>query len=54
LNGEFFDGLLGRPLLGWSRTASRGMLGHFDPSHNAIIISRISTSRAGRRWAWSM
>jgi len=27
--------------LGWSRQASRSMLGHFDPSHNAIIISRI-------------
>ena len=26
---------------GWSRGASRNMLGHFDPSHNAIIISRI-------------
>jgi hypothetical protein len=41
LNQRFFDGLLGRPQLGWSRGASRGMLGHFDPSHNAIIISRI-------------
>ncbi len=41
LNSEYFDGLLGRPQLGWSRVASRGMLGHFDPSHNAIIISRI-------------
>jgi hypothetical protein len=41
LNEQFFDGLLGRPQLGWSRQASRGMLGHFDPSHNAIIISRI-------------
>ena len=41
LNRQFFNGLLGRPLLGWSRRASRGMLGHFDPSHNAIIISRI-------------
>ena len=41
LNQQFFDGLLGRPQLGWSRVASRGMLGHFDPSHNAIIISRI-------------
>lgn len=41
LNREFFDGLLGRPLLGWSRRPSRSMLGHFDPSHNAIIISRI-------------
>ncbi len=41
LNARFFDGLMGRPLLGWSRGASRSMLGHFDPSHNAIIISRI-------------
>lgn len=41
LNRQFFDGLLGRPQLGWSRNASRSMLGHFDPSHNAIVISRI-------------
>lgn len=41
LNGLYFDGLLGRPQLGWSRGVSRSMLGHFDPSHNAIIISRI-------------
>jgi hypothetical protein len=41
LNHEYFDGLLGRPQLGWSRAASRSMLGHFDPSHNAIIISRV-------------
>jgi hypothetical protein len=41
LNAQFFDGLLGRPLLGWSRGASKHQLGHFDPSHNAIVISRI-------------
>jgi hypothetical protein len=41
LNQQFFNGLLGRPQLGWSRQPSRGLLGHFDPSHNAIIISRI-------------
>jgi hypothetical protein len=41
LNIRFFDGLMGRPLLGWSRRRSRSMLGHFDPSHNAIILSRI-------------
>jgi hypothetical protein len=41
LNRDYFNGLLGRPLLGWSRQASRNMLGHFDPSHNAIVISRI-------------
>jgi hypothetical protein len=41
LNDRFFDGLMGRPQLGWSRTASRTLLGHFDPSHNAIVISRV-------------
>jgi hypothetical protein len=41
LNRQFFDGLMGMPRLGWSRGVSRTMLGHFDPSHNAIIISRI-------------
>jgi hypothetical protein len=41
LNVQFFDGLMGRPQLGWSRGVSRSMLGHYDPSHNAIIISRI-------------
>jgi hypothetical protein len=41
LNFRYFNGLMARPLLGWSRNVSRTMLGHFDPSHNAIIISRI-------------
>jgi hypothetical protein len=41
LNRKYFDGLMGRPQLGWSKQRSRTMLGHFDPSHNAIIISRI-------------
>ena len=45
LNARFFDGMLGRPQLGWSRGRSRSMLGHFDPSHNAIIISRILDRR---------
>ncbi len=40
LNQRFFHGLMARPLLGWSRTPSRTNLGHWDPSHNAIIISR--------------
>ena len=41
LNAQYFDGLMGRPQLSWSRGVSRNMLGHFDPSHNAIVISRI-------------
>lgn len=45
LNRRFFDGLLARPQIGWSPTHSRTMLGHFDPAHNAIIISRIFDKR---------
>jgi hypothetical protein len=41
LNARYFGGLMGRPNLGWSRRPSRTTLGHYDPSHNAIIISRI-------------
>jgi hypothetical protein len=44
LNREYFHGMLGRPQLSWSRGMSRSMLGHFDPSHNAIVISRIFDS----------
>jgi len=40
LNFRYFHGLMARPLLGWSRRPSRTLLGHFDPSHNAIIISK--------------
>ncbi|MGH9667266.1 MAG: SprT-like domain-containing protein, partial [Bryobacteraceae bacterium] len=40
LNFRYFHGLMARPLLGWSRQASRVNLGHYDPSHNAIILSR--------------
>lgn len=41
LNHQFFHGLMSRPALGWSRRRSRTMLGHYDPSHNAIVLSRI-------------
>jgi hypothetical protein len=41
LNLRYFWGLMARPRLGWSPHASRTMLGHYDPSHNAIVLSRI-------------
>lgn len=44
LNFRYFHGLMARPSLGWSRRVSRTMLGHFDPSHNAIVISRVLDS----------
>jgi hypothetical protein len=40
LNAGYFNGLLARPQLGWSLRAARTLLGHYDPSHNAIILSR--------------
>jgi len=41
LNQRFFYGLLARPLMTWSRHASRQSLGHYDPAHNTIVISRV-------------
>jgi predicted metal-dependent hydrolase len=41
LNRRFFHGLLARPLMTWSRHASRQSLGHYDPAHNTIVISKI-------------
>jgi hypothetical protein len=41
LNLRFFHGLLGRPQITWSRDHARNSLGHYDPAHNAIVISRV-------------
>lgn len=41
LNSQYFHGLMARPALGWSIARSRTRLGHFDPCHNAIVISRV-------------
>ena len=41
LNRRFFHGLMGRPQLTWSRAQARNRLGHYDPAHNAIVISRV-------------
>jgi hypothetical protein len=41
LNRQFFYGLLARPQMTWSRSHSRHSLGHFDPAHNAIVVSRV-------------
>jgi hypothetical protein len=41
LNFKYFFGLMVRPVLGWSPRASRTLLGHYDPSHNTIVLSRI-------------
>jgi len=41
INGKYFGGMMARPALGWSHIRSGTRLGHFDPSHNMIVISRI-------------
>lgn len=41
INSRHFGGMMARPELGWSHIRSRTRLGHFDPSHNTIMISRI-------------
>ena len=41
LNVRFFYGLLGRPQMSWSGEQARRLLGHYDPAHNAIIISKV-------------
>jgi hypothetical protein len=41
LNERFFHGLLGRPEMTWSRDHARNSLGHYDPAHNTIVVSRI-------------
>ena len=41
LNTRFFHGLMARPRMSWSQTKTRRILGHYDPAHSAIIISRV-------------
>jgi predicted metal-dependent hydrolase len=41
LNTRHFWGLLARPRLTWSQNHARNSLGHYDPAHNAIVVSRI-------------
>lgn len=40
LNTRFFYGLLARPCMTWSRDRALHRLGHYDPAHNAIVVSR--------------
>lgn len=40
LNREYFNGSLPPLRLGWSLKKSRRILGHFDPSHRSITLSR--------------
>jgi hypothetical protein len=41
LNTRFFHGLMARPQMTWSSVHARNSLGHYDPAHNAIVVSKI-------------
>lgn len=45
LNTRFFKGLMARPRMAWSQNHARNRLGHYDPAHNAIVISRAFDDR---------
>ncbi len=51
LNTRFFHGLMGRPLLTWSEHSARRLLGHYDPAHNTIMISRVFDRPGTPRYA---
>jgi predicted metal-dependent hydrolase len=41
LNHQYFHGLMARPLMTWSSERARNRLGHYDPAHNAIVVSSV-------------
>lgn len=41
LNRRYFYGLMARPQMTWSGNHSRQSLGHYDPAHNTIVVSRV-------------
>ena len=51
LNLRFFHGLLGRPMLTWSGHMARRSLGHYDPAHNTIVVSRVFDRKNTPRYA---
>jgi hypothetical protein len=44
VNRKYFQSHLPRPRLGWSLRSSRTTLGHYDPSHNTIVLSSLLDS----------
>jgi hypothetical protein len=51
LNRQFFYGLLARPRMTWSQAHARNSLAHYDPAHNAIVVSRVFDHRRVPRYA---
>lgn len=51
LNQRFFGGLLGRPELTWSEHHAKRALGHYDATHNTIVVSRVFDRPSSPRYA---
>src|SRR6201996_7787473 len=51
LNHRFFHGLMGRPVLTWSGHVAKRSLGHYDPAHNTIVVSRVFDRKNTPRYA---
>ena len=51
LNRRFFHGLMARPQMSWSGNDSRRSLGHYDPAHNTIVVSRVFDRPAVPKYA---
>jgi len=51
LNVRFFGGLLGRPELTWSEGMAKRSLGHYDATHNTIVVSRVFDRPSSPRYA---
>jgi hypothetical protein len=51
LNLRLFGGMMAWPQMSWSQGRARNLLGHYDPSHNAIVVSRLFDHPAVPRYA---
>ncbi|MBA3321776.1 MAG: M48 family metallopeptidase [Pyrinomonadaceae bacterium] len=50
LNRRFFDDQLKKPTLTWSQRRTRRILGHHDPVHQTIVISKTLDARDVPEW----
>ncbi|MFL6452251.1 MAG: M48 family peptidase [Bryobacteraceae bacterium] len=44
LKTRYFGGRLRKPTIGWSLRGSRSTLGHYDPAHDAVVLSSVLDS----------
>lgn len=50
LNRRHFDGTIEKPTLTWSQRRTRRILGHHDPVHETIVISKTLDARDVPEW----